>query len=141
MLVNDKIVLFPGPLVELVSRGVIDATGKTWGAWQDLLRREAYQNQQGLSLLTGRELNIKTMQLHHALISKGRIRGMKGLKRNLIHHTYNCMLLNADEHIGGQVSAENSKLCAKKLCELYGENEVKKWYFSFPLKTKLKNIF
>jgi len=112
-----------------------------WVAWQDLLRQAVYYNQQGKSLLTDKILNIKSMQLHHALITKGMIRGKKGLDRNLIHHTYNVMLLNRDEHINSQVGADNRELCAKKLIELYGKGSVKLWYFSYPMKSRLPNIF
>lgn len=112
-----------------------------WIAWQDLLRQVMYCNQQGKSSLTDKILNVKTMQLHHALITKGMVRGKKGLDKHLIHHSYNVMLLNRDEHLDGHEGADNRELCAKKLCLLYGGGQVKLWYFSFPMKSKLPNIF
>jgi len=144
--VKDKKVLNPQVLIKLIEvisyQDEIEKVDfNMWTAWQDLLRQATYKNQQGKSLLTGQSLNVKSMQLHHALITKGMIRGKKGLDRNLIHHTYNVMLLNRDEHINSQVGADNRELCAKKLIELYGKGSVKLWYFSYPMKSKLPNIF
>lgn len=144
--IRDKWILNPQVLIRLIE--VIDYQEEIeridfdmWTAWQDLLRQAAYKNQQGRSLLTSKTLNGKSMQLHHALITKGMIRGKKGPDRDLIHHTYNCMLLNRDEHLNSQVGADNRELCAEKLCELYGKGLVKLWYFGYPMKVKLPNIF
>lgn len=126
---------------ELIIKGYVQHTKAVWAVWQDLLRQAAYVNQNGKSLLTDKILDVKTMQLHHALITKGMIRGKKGFEKNLIHHTYNCILLNVSDHLGGQDGADNRETCAKKLTELYGSGLIKLWYFSYPMKSKLSNIF
>ena len=139
--IKKKWVLNPKSLNELIIKGYVQHTKEIWGVWQDLLRQAAYVNQEGRSLLTSQNLNVKTMQLHHALITKGMIKGKKGFERNLIHHTYNCILLNVSDHLDGQNNADNREVCAKKLTELYGQGLVKLWYFSYPIKSKLPNIF
>lgn len=145
--INNRWILNPQVLNNLILNPTFEEIeeGKLafncWEVWQDLLRQMAYYNQQGKSLLTNKILNVKTMQLHHALITRGMVQGKKGLDKYLIHHSYNVMLLNRDEHLDGHEGADNRELCAKKLCLLYGGGQVRLWYFSFPMKSKLPNIF
>ncbi len=141
--VKDRWILDPSILNKLLIKGYHPSTEEVWAVWQDLLRQAAFLNQGGRSLLTGKELNFRDLQLHHALVTKGTIRGMRGFNRHLIHHTYNCMVLDYNEHLDGQDGADNRRKCANVLSGIYGSGLVKMWHFSFSsrMKSRLPNIF
>ena len=140
---KKKWVLEPAILNTLLTEGYLISQKDVWGIWQDLLRQAAFVNQGGKSLLTGKNLDVTNLQLHHALVTKGTIQGLKGFDRHLIHHTYNTIVLSPEEHLDGQVGADNRCKCAEVLGGLYGLGLVKLWYFAFSakLKCRLPNVF
>ncbi len=140
--IKGKWVLFPEVFQAFMMRGYYPSTKKAWACWQDLIRQAAYINQEGKSPLTGKKLKQNDLQLHHALITKKTIQGIKGATRHYIHHSYNCMVLDYHEHLNGS-EAGNREKCAVALGGIYGRGLVKMWYFAFSahMKTKLPNIF
>lgn len=132
---------------QLVSKGIsIDTTNDSiiildpedkpkdydWAKWQGLLKRAALYNQNGKCLACNGYF-YGSGHLHHCLIPKSRARGMDD--NWLIHHSFNVVVVHVDCHI------EKPDLWAKLMQEIYPIDMLKDWYFNFPVKTKLSDIF
>lgn len=138
--IKGKWILDPGAVGKVIEFGYIQHIKGIWSAWLDLVRQAAFVNQDGRSLLSGERLDIFTMQLHHALFPKNMVQGIRGTQKNLIHHSYNVMLLSPEEHLDG-AEAHDRELCAEKLVGLYG-SAVRLWYFTaIKFRSTIPNIF
>ena len=108
-----------------------------WGTWQGILRAICAINWIGCPVSGKRyTMSLLGFELHHALLSKQDVRGMPPAVWVGIHHSYNVILLNSLVHQNTTRPQSVAILIAK-----YGEREVKEWYFNFPMKTRLPNIF
>ncbi len=98
----------------------------TWPKWQFLLKYVAIHNQKG-RCVCDKKISF-TGELHHALFSRQDV--VSNPHKHEIHHPYNVIVLCKDCH--DTITREESALY---LAEVYGKNNVKNWYKSFPMKT------
>ena len=98
-----------------------------WPKWQFALKQAAAYNQNH-SCVCGDKLRWNG-ELHHALFSRRDVQGNKNCK-NLIHHSYNVIVLCQPCHLS--ITRQES---AKYLHRLYG-SPVGTWYNKFPMTVK-----
>lgn len=101
--------------------------GSDWGKLQRYLKVLAYINQDGKCLCG--QLLAGDYDLHHALVTRKDVQGTQFPE--LIHHSYNVLLLHRPCHI----QATRPK-CFELLSTLYGEEEIDFWLTRLPYKTK-----
>lgn len=104
---------------------------KDWGKFQSYLKLCAFINQDG-KCLCGEELGSDA-ELHHALVS--RKDAMSLSNPELIHSSYNCLVLHHQCHI-----IANRHNCQSMLVEIYGFSAVQDWYYSLPFKSKFRRL-
>lgn len=105
---------------------------KDWGTFQSYLTLCGIINQDG-KCICGEELSGK-YELHHALVS--RRDAMSLSNPELIHSSYNCLVLHHECHI-----ITNRHDCQSMLVEIYGYDKVTDWYYSLPFKSKFRRLY
>ena len=123
--------LLPSQVKVINGKFVLDPSERNevkLSTWMRALRTGAWLNQDG-RCICGEPL-LKDFELHHALITKGDVRGLDH-RRWDIHHTYNVMLVHHSCHLN--ITKEEG---FEYLSNLYGTS-VAHWYYSFPLKRKV----
>jgi len=112
---------------------VLDPANKngreTGATWTRALRTAAWLNQDG-KCPCGKPLT--DVSLHHALITRGDVRGCSDEIKALIDHSYNVMLMHLVCHTN-----VNRTACYRFLSDLYGQAIVENWCANFPLKVKM----
>lgn len=99
-----------------------------WQEWLAKLKKAAYINQEG-KCICGEPFR-GTGQLHHAIITRGDARGLaEGVKERVLHHSFNVILCHTKCH-RDLVRIK----CWEYLCDLYGEEEMREWYYNLPFK-------
>lgn len=135
--IDGKLILEPRNLFTFIPDVMLTegwTSSQFWANWQEKLRQVAQINQKGLCPITAGPLQLP--ELHHALISRADVRGMPEDKQVLIHNTYNCLLVSKTAH--EHVTRQEAAIILKRL---YGPDVIEGWYWSFPFKTRQKNIF
>lgn len=139
----DLIIFDPGPLSILTEEQYFTKIKdkyfnekNVWQTWQSLLRQALKKNQKNYSLFSNDKLS-KNYQLHHAIVTKADVRGLKEATKNLIHHTYNCIVLSPEDHLQGK-GADNRKKCINAMSRLYSESALYTWFVEFNDKLKVK---
>ena len=94
-----------------------------WSLFQYDLRLVAQFNQNGKCICAERLDGVT--ELHHALVTRADV--TKNGNRDLIHHSYNVILVHKECH--HNLIREN---CFKYLSHIYGHQELIKWYKSLP---------
>lgn len=104
-----------------------------WPQWQLILKIASQHNQSG-KCICGQALGNET-ELHHALLTKADLRGVKN-KERIMHNSYNVLELHHACH---------EKITRGKsftfLVNIYGEKVVKNWYDGVELKIKPRNLW
>lgn len=113
------------PLV-LDSKNVQD-----WGRFQLYLRICQFINQDGKCLCGGNLDN--TSELHHALISRKDALNLE--EPNLIHSSYNCLLLHHKCH-----QKIKRSLCLVYLLNIFNFQDIQTWYQSVKSKMKVEGF-
>lgn len=93
------------------------------------LREKLFELQKGLCIDCGKLLDKEVVDIHEALVTKGNVQGWPKPWRIIIVNVYNCVLVHRSCH-----GHSDSELVWKHKCDLFGENEVRKWYDSLPFK-------
>lgn len=94
-----------------------------WKTWERVLKIATIFNQVSYCPACGLNLNNWGEQ-HHALISRKDVQGRRDKGYQIIHHSYNVVVV----HSGGcheQMQREDAWKC---LCDLWTEEEVRNWY-------------
>ena len=120
---RDKIILNP----------LDKPDGMTWPTWQFNLKLVSYFNQDSFCICEEKLTNIR--ELHHALLTRRDVQGCSQEIKNLIHHTYNTFEICKNCHLYA-----TRKHSAIYLANLYGKDNIIKWYNEFPMKTKIYRI-
>jgi hypothetical protein len=92
-------------------------------------------NNQNWTCLCNKRLFSSVDDLHHGLLTRQDVRGLRKESRLLIHHSLNvlCLCRRCHEQINKDVSLA-------KLSELYGLANLQSWYYSIPLKCYPRQI-
>lgn len=93
------------------------------------LRIVVYHKQNGFCPICEESLHGRG-ELHHALITKGDVRGMSDESREKIHDKYNSVIVHTRCH-----PKATRERCYQFLKALYGD-KVDKWLSSLPFRTK-----
>ena len=131
-IVGDEGVIFVNNLIILDPmkvEGVVD-----WVKWIEGLRMAAFFNQHG-NCLCGEKLRYEG-ELHHGLVSRSDLMGARDdAKNHIINHSYNVIFLHKKCH-----DKAVRHRCFKFLCDLFGEDEVRKWYDSIQDKRRFRRF-
>lgn len=107
-----------------------------WGKWQSLLKLTTAINQVYTCPICKKPLGWS--ELHHSLITRADVRGIKKSNKPFIHHTFNVLELCKKCH--EKINREQS---LNALSEMYGYDKVLEWYNTESekyLKTKIRNL-
>jgi len=106
-------------------------------AISELVSWDVYRLQHGLCTVCGELLDSGgVVDLHEALVTKGQVQGWPKSWRIIIINRYNCTLVHRSCHEhGDRVSVWKHK------CDLFGEEELIRWYTSLPFRKPLEELW
>lgn len=102
---------------------------------EEKLGWDLYSLQRGKCTSCNEPLEVGPIDIHEALVTKGQVRGWPGPWKIIIINRYNCVLVHRACHEHG----DRESVWVHK-CELFGEDEIIKWYDSLPFRSPLPYI-
>jgi hypothetical protein len=107
-------------------------TLKDWKLWEQILKNATMYNQYNICPICGQTAH----EQHHALISRGDVRGMPRNKAHqIIHHSYNVLGVCQDCH---RKCTRESAFTA--LSRMWGSEKIREWHNSRPFKSTFRRI-
>lgn len=97
--------------------------------WRQELKRALLIRRKFKSDWSGESVELDC-EMHEGIITRGMLSGVKW--QWMIFHEYNCFLLKHSEH---QPNPPSKEWCIQRSFELYGEENVRNWWYSLPFKS------
>lgn len=100
-------------------------------AWRKRLRRDLYRVRSGWCDVCGHWLHKRGFEVHEGIVTRRDVQGWRYPERAWIFTEFNCVLLCPTCH---RPTPPSRQAVWDLQCKRYGEEAMKKWYYSLPFK-------